>query len=55
MMFRFHPPAAADKDRHVAAGAAQQMQPGTKTMRWETPKATDFRFGMEITLYIANR
>jgi len=24
-------------------------------MRWETPKATDFRFGMEITLYIANR
>ncbi|TLZ20224.1 MAG: pyrroloquinoline quinone precursor peptide PqqA [Gammaproteobacteria bacterium] len=24
-------------------------------MRWETPKATDFRFGMEITMYIANR
>jgi coenzyme PQQ precursor peptide PqqA len=28
---------------------------GTKTMRWETPQATDFRFGMEITMYIANR
>jgi coenzyme PQQ precursor peptide PqqA len=25
------------------------------TMRWETPQAIDFRFGMEITLYIARR
>ncbi|TLY92290.1 MAG: pyrroloquinoline quinone precursor peptide PqqA [Gammaproteobacteria bacterium] len=24
-------------------------------MRWEIPQATDFRFGMEITLYIARR
>jgi coenzyme PQQ precursor peptide PqqA len=24
-------------------------------MKWETPQATEFRFGMEITLYIANR
>jgi coenzyme PQQ precursor peptide PqqA len=24
-------------------------------MRWETPQATDFRYGMEITLYIARR
>jgi len=24
-------------------------------MKWETPQATDFRFGMEITMYIANR
>jgi len=24
-------------------------------MRWEIPRATDFRFGMEITLYIARR
>ncbi|TLY68675.1 MAG: pyrroloquinoline quinone precursor peptide PqqA [Gammaproteobacteria bacterium] len=24
-------------------------------MRWETPQAIDFRFGMEITLYIARR
>ncbi|MBV9346144.1 MAG: pyrroloquinoline quinone precursor peptide PqqA [Gammaproteobacteria bacterium] len=26
-----------------------------KDMRWETPTATEFRFGMEITLYIARR
>jgi coenzyme PQQ precursor peptide PqqA len=24
-------------------------------MIWETPQATEFRFGMEITMYIANR
>ncbi|HEY5101924.1 MAG TPA: pyrroloquinoline quinone precursor peptide PqqA [Steroidobacteraceae bacterium] len=24
-------------------------------MKWETPTAVDFRFGMEITMYIANR
>jgi coenzyme PQQ precursor peptide PqqA len=24
-------------------------------MRWETPRAINLRFGMEITLYIANR
>jgi len=24
-------------------------------MTWETPTAIDFRFGMEITMYIANR
>jgi coenzyme PQQ precursor peptide PqqA len=24
-------------------------------MTWETPQAVDFRFGMEITMYIANR
>jgi coenzyme PQQ precursor peptide PqqA len=24
-------------------------------MKWETPKATDLRFGMEITMYVANR
>jgi coenzyme PQQ precursor peptide PqqA len=26
-----------------------------KTMSWETPKATDLRFGFEITMYVANR
>ena len=25
------------------------------SMTWETPHAIDFRFGMEITMYIANR
>jgi len=24
-------------------------------MKWETPQATELRFGMEITMYIANR
>jgi coenzyme PQQ precursor peptide PqqA len=24
-------------------------------MKWETPAAIDFRFGMEITMYVANR
>lgn len=24
-------------------------------MKWETPSAIDFRFGMEITMYISNR
>jgi coenzyme PQQ precursor peptide PqqA len=28
---------------------------GVNTMRWEMPQAVDFRFGMEITMYIANR
>jgi len=24
-------------------------------MQWETPQAIDMRFGMEITMYVANR
>jgi coenzyme PQQ precursor peptide PqqA len=24
-------------------------------MKWETPQAIEFRFGMEITMYVANR
>jgi coenzyme PQQ biosynthesis protein A len=24
-------------------------------MKWETPEAIDFRYGMEITMYIAHR
>jgi coenzyme PQQ precursor peptide PqqA len=28
---------------------------GDKNMRWEVPQAIDFRYGMEITLYIARR
>jgi coenzyme PQQ precursor peptide PqqA len=27
----------------------------TSIMKWETPEAIDFRFGMEITMYVANR
>ena len=28
---------------------------GAALMKWETPQATEFRFGMEITMYVANR
>jgi coenzyme PQQ precursor peptide PqqA len=49
------PRGPGDKDIPVAASAAQSSRPGIKTMRWEKPQATDFRFGMEITMYIANR
>jgi coenzyme PQQ precursor peptide PqqA len=33
----------------------QQTQAKEFVMKWETPQAIDFRFGMEITMYIANR
>jgi coenzyme PQQ precursor peptide PqqA len=26
-----------------------------QAMKWETPEAVEFRFGMEITMYVANR
>lgn len=28
---------------------------GDSTMTWQTPRATDFRFGFEITMYVAAR
>ena len=28
---------------------------GEFPMQWQTPTAIDFRFGFEITLYVANR
>lgn len=48
------------------AGCTRKMLPGgsqkpsqadrrSYVMKWETPTAIDFRFGMEITMYIANR
>ncbi|HUN92401.1 MAG TPA: pyrroloquinoline quinone precursor peptide PqqA [Burkholderiaceae bacterium] len=30
-------------------------RPEENAMTWETPAAIDYRFGFEITLYIANR
>jgi len=29
--------------------------PGDDPMQWQTPTATDLRFGFEITLYVAAR
>jgi coenzyme PQQ precursor peptide PqqA len=31
------------------------INPRSSVMKWETPAAVDFRFGMEITMYISNR
>jgi coenzyme PQQ precursor peptide PqqA len=39
----------------VARGHRWQIDCKEMSMKWETPQATDFRFGMEITMYIANR
>ncbi|MBV8876801.1 MAG: pyrroloquinoline quinone precursor peptide PqqA [Gammaproteobacteria bacterium] len=54
MIICFRTPACPGKDtrRHFDP---PRPQPGRQTMRWETPQAIDFRFGMEITMYIANR
>lgn len=35
--------------------AARTIDTKEMTMKWETPTATDFRFGFEITMYIATR
>lgn len=36
--------------------AGVNWQPSeTPTMAWTTPTATDFRFGFEITMYVAAR
>jgi len=39
----------------MLAEANVAMIRGEGKMRWETPQAIDLRFGMEITMYIANR
>jgi coenzyme PQQ precursor peptide PqqA len=45
--------------RRIRATPAVRKDEGVKHrsffMKWETPQATDFRFGMEITMYIAKR
>ena len=52
--------AHAEKGGPLADGFAPKRRgfPGAQwssIMKWVTPTATDFRFGMEITMYIANR
>ncbi len=43
--------------RRCSAKDLMQYAAHTKEtdMNWQTPKATDLRFGFEITMYIANR
>ena len=54
MMIRFRRYRLQGKDTPVAAQAVSLTMSGI-TMRWEKPQAVDFRYGMEITMYIANR
>jgi coenzyme PQQ precursor peptide PqqA len=37
------------------ASARLQRRNEELHMKWETPVAIDLRFGMEITMYVANR
>ena len=39
--------------RREEHGAVPQL--GAFAMKWETPQAVELRFGMEITMYVANR
>jgi coenzyme PQQ precursor peptide PqqA len=55
MMIRFPKAPSREKDTLESIDSVQPIEPGSNAMRWETPKATDFRFGMEITMYIARR
>ena len=50
MMIRFRPAAGIAEDGPRATDHSRSI-----AMKWETPAAIDFRFGMEITMYIANR
>jgi coenzyme PQQ precursor peptide PqqA len=50
--------AAVQYSFHARRDAVQERrtQPlQERDMNWQTPKATDLRFGFEITMYIANR
>ncbi len=48
MMLRIHAPA---RRRNIEMTITERRF----AMQWETPQAIDLRFGMEITMYIANR
>jgi coenzyme PQQ precursor peptide PqqA len=49
-------PGRAD-DRNAAGGShpPDHRRNEEQHMKWETPVAIDLRFGMEITMYVANR
>ena len=50
-----HPVRAVNIGRGGAFEPADSSTKGPCIMKWETPAAVDFRFGMEITMYVANR
>ena len=47
------PPALSRNLRHSMAGGHSDRR--GHVMKWETPKASDQRFGFEITMYISTR
>ena len=56
MILRCRPPGRCARMRGTQSYRAMRFHHcWSSTMKWETPQATDFRFGMEITMYIANR
>ncbi len=65
MMFRCPGRSASDEDTHRGRAPVLRDRPVQRprgsnrhevlVMKWETPQAIDLRFGMEITMYIANR
>ncbi len=44
-----------DRVPAATAGGRAHSPNGDDTMQWTTPTATDFRFGFEITMYVAAR
>ena len=50
-------PEHALRDTRVPAGAGRCLcnPTGDASMQWQTPTAIDFRFGFEITMYVAAR
>ena len=56
MMIRFRRAGRfGDHGRAGPSGPASRQMTGGLVMKWETPRAIDLRFGMEITMYIAHR
>ncbi len=47
--------AAQDLDDPRATAPRRATAAKEMTMQWTTPTATDFRFGFEITMYVAAR
>jgi coenzyme PQQ precursor peptide PqqA len=55
MMIRFTGAARIGDDGTLGHTARLHGNDEELVMKWETPQAIDFRFGMEITMYIAHR
>lgn len=41
--------------RQSPASLQRHWSNWSQVMKWETPQASDMRYGFEITMYIANR